>query len=941
MVTTRFTWQAALLCGWLGLLGAGGLVDPAHSCLASQGDAADTPPLRIVGPYLSREDVGPFTRVVFKNGLTVLLFERSNTPLVAMVTYVKAGRLHQDASARGFWDFWSPLLLHSPPRGGEGTVAGEARRIGAVLDTGVGEDHAWFSTVLPRDAYRRGLDLQVTALEKWDFPPERIRNLNPAVRQRRRFKQVSPQREFGRRLFDLALRRERGPQEGSGSPGGLPGIDGARFGSFHSRWFVPGNVLLTITGDFNRRALLREIIKRYRPLPKGPAPDPPGALPPESDGFSYAYRRRDLHQAGIQIGFPLPTAFTREWYACKVLQAVLTSGRTSVLNRRLELARSPVHGVDSNTMVPGQTGYLILSLGAGVLGLDRSAVTALAAIERIRQGALAESDLQRARALLTVEFLQAQEGLAGLAIQIARHEHLADFKRWEETLHGIESVTLEEVVAAARRYLDLERCTLLEYQPASEEARQFNSDSYREFLRMALPRAVGEIKGDDWIEVPLPEEKEQAEGRPPSRKAPGEISTAGLVPPLRKFSILRGPDVWVQEGRWLPLASMGIFFPGGQASEPPDKQGITGLMAATAIGAGTALQPTHPAALLERLGVEVNAVVEPDYFGFVLHGLSDNFAACVDILAETLQRPTFEEEAITAQKQALRWRTARQSDDPRRQAEQLFLRAAYGVHPYGRDPYGERTALQTLTRHDLLEWHRRFVQGTQPVVVIVGDVEGSASAARFAGKWRRSGISRLEYEDIGHRQPLTGSRALEGRVREGRPWLAQAGFLGPQASDPRMAAFTVLQHLTSGIGGSLSLALKQPQSMAIEVRSSLRRLKWGGYFYARLAAAPTAGNQVLEAVRAQLTALGEGLLPEESIDQARRAFIRSYRIAGQHRRRHVLELAERAIFGQSVYDVANTLKRIRRVKSKDVAAVAREFFRPELFIAGVVPGSDP
>ncbi|MDE2964657.1 MAG: hypothetical protein OXU26_12145, partial [Acidobacteriota bacterium] len=77
-------------------------VDPANSCPASQDDAAKSPPTRIVGPFLSREDVGPFTRVVFKNGLTVLLFERSNTPLVAMVTYVKAGRLHQDPSSQGF-----------------------------------------------------------------------------------------------------------------------------------------------------------------------------------------------------------------------------------------------------------------------------------------------------------------------------------------------------------------------------------------------------------------------------------------------------------------------------------------------------------------------------------------------------------------------------------------------------------------------------------------------------------------------------------------------------------------------------------------------------------------------------------------------------------------------------------------------------------------------
>ena len=942
MATKRVTWRAAVLCGWLGLLGPVGLVDPATSCPASQDEAAESRPLRIVGPFLSREDVGPFTRVVFKNGLTVLLFERSNTPLVAMVTYVKAGRLYPDASSQGFWDFWSPLLLRSPLTGGEGTVVGEARRIGAVLGTGVGEDYAWYSTVLPREAYRRGLDLQVTALEKWNPSPERVRKLNPTVRQRRRFKQAPPEKEYGRQLLDLALRRGRGLEERSGSPGTRQGIDSAQLSDFHSRWFVPGNALLAITGDFDRRALLREIVKRYRSLPKRPTLDPPATPTPETDGFTYAYRRQDLHHAGIQIGFPLPSAFTREWYACKILEAVLTAGKSSVLNRSLGTVRPPVNGGDTNTtIVPGQTSYLILELGASGLGLDRSAVTALAAIERIRQGVLVESDLQRARALVAVDYLQAQEGLVGLAIQIARHEHLADFKSWQETLQRIESVTLEEVVAAARRYLDLERCTLLEYQPASEEIRQFNSNSYREFLRMALPRVVAEIKGDDWIEVPLPKENEQAEDQPSSRRGPREISTAGLVPPLKKFSILRGPDVWVQEGRWLPLASMGIFFPGGQASEPPDKQGITGLMAATAIGAGSTLQPSHAAALLERLGVEVNAVVKPDYFGFVLHGLSRHFAACVDMLADTLQRPTFEEEAIAAQKQALRLQAAKQLDDPRRQADRLFRRAAYGAHPYGRDPYGERTALQTLTRQDLVEWHRRFVQGAQPVVVIAGDVEGSVFAARFAGKWRRSGISRIAYEDTGDLQRLTGARALEGRGREGYPWLAQAGFLGPQAADPLMAAFTVLKHLTSGAGGSLSLGLKQRQGLAIDLLTSLRRLKWGGHFYVRLTAAPTDGARALEAVRAQLTGLGEGLLSEESVDQARRAAIRNYRIDSQHRRRHVLELAERAIFGQTVYDVTNTLKQIQRVKSEEVAAVAREFFRPELFIAGVVPGAEP
>ena len=941
MVSTRFTWRAAVLCGWLGLFGGVGPVDPVTTCQASQDDSPDSPPPRIVGPFLSREDAGPFTKVVFKNGLTVLLFERSNTPLVAMVTYVKTGRLHQDVSGPGFWDFWPPLLLHSPLPDGRGTLSAEAGRIGAGLDTGVGEDHAWFSTVLPREAYRKGLDLQVAALPPWNLSPERVRRLDRTVRWHYGLNPAPPEREYSRQLLDLASRRGRQPDQRSGSFGNRPGLDSSQIGSFHDRWFVPGNVLLAITGDFDRRALLREVVKRYRSFPKRALDDPPASPSPETNGFTYAYRRADLHRGGIGIGFPLPAAFTREWYACKLLQAVLTSGETSVLNHLLRISRSPLHAVASNPFSLGRTSYLILSLPVGALGLDRSAVTAFAAMERIRQGVLTESDLQRARALLTVEFLQEQEDLADLAVQIARHEHLAEFKTWEDTLPTIESVTLEEVVAAARRYLDLEQCTLLEYQPASQEIRQFSSGGYREFLRLAVPRLIAEMKSSDWIEVPLPEERVRADGRSPGQKDSREISTAGLVPPPRKFSILRGPDVWVQEGRWLPLASMGIFFRGGQSLEPADQQGITGLMAATSVGAGSALQPSHPVALLERLGVVVNAVVKPDYFGFVLHGLSGNFAACVDILAEALQRPTFEEDAIAAQKQALHLRSAGLMDDPVREAERLFLRAAYGAHPYGKDSYGEGTALQSLTRQDLMAWHRRFVRGAQPVVVIAGDVEGSAFAARFAGKWRRSGISRIDYEDTGEAHPLSRTRTLAGEARQGQPWRAQAGFLAPPASDPRIAAFTVLQHLTSGVSGILPLTMKRNQGLAVDILTSQQRLQWGGYFYARLTAPPADGAEALEAVEAQLTGLDKGSLSEEAIDQARMAAVRSYRIAAQHSLRQVLELAERAIFGQSIYDVSNSLKQIEAVEAEDVSAVVRQFFRPELFVAGVVPGSEP
>ncbi len=943
MFRSRSKSKLAVLCGWLGLV-LFCRVDPTGSgkdCWAAQTEPAKPRPVRVIGPYLSREDVGHYTKVVLKNGLTVLLFERSDTPLVAMVTYVKAGRLHQGDSRKGFSRLWPPLLFRSLVPGREGTVAREARRWGAVIDAEMGHDHAWFSSVLPAEEYRRGLDLHLTVLGDLSPSSVTLEQVRQTARQQTALRGADPEQVSRRQLFQLAFQDGRVLADESGIGDGFPLMDREQIRRFHSQWFVPGNTCLTVTGNFDRRALLREVVKRYQSIPGRPVPDLPSYPQSGEDGFRYENRQGDIHQAWVRIGYPLPAAFSQDWYACKVLEAVLTAGETALMNRHFLRFESPVHAVSSSTMALDGLGYLNLTLSLDGAGLDRAEVITFAGIERVKEGFLTESDLRRARTLLEAEYHRGQESLVDLAIQLARYDHLAGFDAWSKTLQRIRSVTRQEVIAAAGRYLDLDRCTLVEYQPASEERRTFISASYREFLRLALARFIRELGQDGAIEVPLPEETEQAEFRPTRLKDPREISTAGLVSPLRKFSILRGPDVWVKEGRGLPLTAMGIFFPGGRLFESHENRGITELMAATAIRAGRSSLGSHPVRFFESLGVVLQVVVQADFFGFVLHGLSKNFGSCVDTLVGTLQGPHFEEEAIMAQKLALRLRAAARLDDPRHQAERLFLQAAYGDHPYGRAAYAASGSLHGITRQQLVEWHRRYVRGSRPVVVIAGDVEGSTFAARFATKWSRSGISLVDFDAAGRVRRLTVPRYKQGQAGKNQQWHAQAGFLGPPARDPRLTVFTVLQHLTSGARGSLPLALQNLQGGVGTVVTSHRRRELGGFFYAYLATASPNGQRALDELKAHLTRLAGGPPTEEEIDQAKKVAVRTYQVAMQHRTQQILELAERAIFGESIYEINNHLKRIEAVNREVVSEVVQEFFKPELWIAGVVSGPVP
>lgn len=943
MFRLKFNFNQAAKGFLMGLSICGGLVAsiPGESFLAPQDPSGTTQPVRIIGPFLSREDVGEFTRVVLKNGLTVIVFERSDTPLVAMGTYVKAGFLHGDQTQKELSSLWGPLLFRSLVPGRKGTVAGEARKLGAIIDVNTFQDHTWFSAVLSAEDYRRGLELQATAFHQFNPSATILNKTHISVRRRLQSRRDNPQSFSQDKLLDLTFygrsrisgsKRELGE---SFSPHHVGGT------CFQWKWLTPGNVVLVIVGNLDQRSLLKEVVKRYQGFPKKQTPSSESMCSSIKRGFKYSVLQGDIHQSWVQIGFPIPGAFTQDWYACKVLEAVLTRGQTAFLNQPLRMGKPMTHRISSRSFVFNNVGLLNLTLVLDSENIDRAEVLTFAQIERIKSGFLTDLDLQRARALLEAEYYVNQESLLDLAFQLARYEHLSNFHEWRDYLKKIRSVTRQQVISVARRYLNMDQCSLLEYQPALTEKRTFSEESFREFLKLAIPRFLQEMVADNSIKRLSPQEETAISVDELPQDGPQEISTAGLVSPLKKFSILRGPEVWVKERRRLPLASMGIFFQGGKLFEGPQNNGITDLMARTIVQAGKSVSPSDPALMFDSLGVGTEVVVESDFFGFVLHGLSKRFGSCVENLVEMLWNPRFHEEVISAQKIYLSQQAKGLLDDQIRYAGQLFLEAAYADHPYGRFPYGTPSVMEKLGRQDLVQWHRRYVKGSRPVVVIAGDVEGSSFAARFASQWKRSVRSPVKIESARKVQRLTAPQHKEGKPRRWQQWGAMAGFLGPVASDHRLPAFTVLQHLTSGEWGRFSVVLRDRLDLTEILVASHRRRALGGAFCIYLSAANQKRELALSGLKEQFAQLTTGLISQQEIDEAKRLASGAYLIDIQHCRREVLEIAERLLFGQSVYDIRNYLKKIEAVNTKAISDVSQEYFTPELWVEAIVPVAAP
>src|SRR5215467_16141179 len=122
------------------------------------------------------------------------------------------------------------------------------------------------------------------------------------------------------------------------------------------------------------------------------------------------------------------------------------------------------------------------------------------------------------------------------------------------------------------------------------------------------------------------------------------------VKPIEKRSILHGPDVYIAEDRRLPLVSFGIFYPGGRLSESAENSGITELMLRGALRGTNKLSSADLGRRLENAGAQIQVVNDPDFFGYVVSGLSGKMNQALDVLMDVLQQPKFDPTELNLEK---------------------------------------------------------------------------------------------------------------------------------------------------------------------------------------------------------------------------------------------------------------------------------------------------
>jgi predicted Zn-dependent peptidase len=664
--------------------------------------------------------------------------------------------------------------------------------------------------------------------------------------------------------------------------------------------------------------------------------------PPQTT-LRYSAERGDIGQTVVTIGYHAPALTNtadglKEQAAAEVLAATLGLGRGSRLHSVLREKMGVISSVTVDYVPLPTAGMLNVQMRVNPGGLDHAEGEYFRQVERFRRELLSEGELQRAKSLLEKRFYDSVAAIDHEAEALAHYQaQYGDFRLLNSHLARLRAVTAKDVQQVATKLFILGNTTVHEYEPRTAPPRTFAPDKFAETIAILAPAAMQQIRPEDV--KPAVALRQFAQGKERNQGFDDEkVIVTSLPLPVKDFSIYRGPRAYVREDKSRPTLTIGVFFQGGRLTEDPSTSGMTEMMLRTMLKSTMTRKGDLIALELENYGGEVTPVNEPDFFGFTLDVLSRNAEKSLAVLLEIIENPYFDKVEVPREREALLARQLQQRDDGVQRPLELALASAYPSHPYGLPRYGLPAVIKAANEDTLEAWYKKTIRRQFPLVMLVGDTDGSALVSSIFSEAFKRDSSDLDQALKINLPALTVSPEEKIEPRARKQTAQVIAFRTPPPAQANPHVWTVLEHYASGMGGRLFRELRDKQSLAYTVMLRHQQGLANGTLAAYIATSPENEAQAQAGLEKELEALVKTPPTEEEFERGRNAAIGSYAVELQAHQPRLLEYARAVMFGRKVTDVENQPDLIRAVKKDDLKAAAEAIIKMTSAGRGVVRG---
>jgi predicted Zn-dependent peptidase len=367
--------------------------------------------------------IPPHEKVVFKNGLTVLLLEKHGVPIVNFAALVKTGSAADPPGQEGLASITVQLLRKGTQKRTAQQFAADTDFTGGSIETDASADFSTVSGEFLNKDLARGLDLYSAALLHPVFPqPEVDKLLGQSLDGVRAAKDEA--RSVLGTYYDAYLYNGNGyGRTSDGDEVSLTKIRRDAIVKFYESYYVPGNILLAVAGDFQTAEMKQKLEEVFGQWPSKPVPAVKiPVLPPVKGRKLLLVDKPDATQTYFAIGNVATAAGDPDRVAIRLVNTVFGGRFTSLLNEALRVESGLTYGALSAfdpRKAPGPFGiYSYTKNESTAQAIDM----ALQVLQKLHKQGITAKELASAKSYIKGQFPPSIETSRQLAQIIAINE---------------------------------------------------------------------------------------------------------------------------------------------------------------------------------------------------------------------------------------------------------------------------------------------------------------------------------------------------------------------------------------------------------------------------------------------------------------------------------------------------------------------------------------
>lgn len=280
------------------------------------------------------------------------------------------------------------------------------------------------------------------------------------------------------------------------------------------------------------------------------------------------------------------------------------------------------------------------------------------------------------------------------------------------------------------------------------------------------------------------------------------------LPPVDEFRLSNGMRVVAVRQTTVPLVTARLIVDAGAEHEPAARNGLA-VLTANLLPEGTqTMSGPELAERMERLGAQFQTGAGQNLAFVAVTALKPVFGEALRLAAGPVMAPAFPERDFARVRQQGITAHVQAQATVEGLAAETFSRAVFAADaPYARRTSGTAATLQTITRDDVVQWHRSMYGPANATLLLVGDL-GADEARRIAeeafGGWTAA-VSRPGRTSSAAR-PVSDTRV----ILVDRPGSVQSALrIGQAAIGPESPDYLRLAALTQVLGGAFNARINQ------------------------------------------------------------------------------------------------------------------------------------